>query len=360
MTRSNLVPHVDTGAAAVATLDALAPYVDRRSTSFSSSSTWLGAAARHLPGRPVVVTVRADGDPVAVAALSVVDRRGAHRVQLLGGDLNDYGQFFHDDEIAAGELAAAIASWLGEQRRWSLRCGQLLPGDPVLAALAARLPGAVVAEGPPIPQIRGLGTDYRVSRNRRHQAKNAVNRITADGLTWERVVVEDEQALDRWLPAVVELRRARDHASGRRSHLDDEAVLSFYESVVRAFVTQGRAAIHLLAVEGEVAGFSLAVLDGDTHRLLDGRVAEHLQRYRGGMVSNLMAVSRAAETPGVSTFDWLRGRTEAKYGNHEARRVELRAASHRLVGAVEEWEGAARRRIKHVLPAAAVRQLITR
>ncbi len=100
--------------------------------------------------------------------------------------------------------------------------------------------------------------------------------------------------------------------------------------------------------------------DGTVHRLFDGRVAEDFQRYRGGMVCDLMAVTRAGEDPSVTTFDWLRGITPAKFANHEVRRVGLRAASSALVTVVQDWEDAARRRIKAALPEAAVRKLVAR
>ena len=355
-----MVASVAAGDEAIAELGELAPYVDRRSSAFCTSSAWLLAAAHHLPATPVTVTVRSGGAPVALAALGVVHRRGARRVELLGGDLNDYGPLFHDTDEAAVALADAVVGWLRGQRRWSLALEQLAVDDPVLPALADRLSGAVVVPGPEMPQIVGVGSEYRVSRNRRKKIGNATNRIAADGHAWEQLVVDDPDELERWLPAVTEVRRHRDHASGRRSHLDDPAVLAFHEAVVRDAVRHGRAVVHLLTIDGRVGGYAVTMHDGPVHRLFDGRVAEEFQRYRGGMVCDLVAVARAAECPEVATFDWLRGTTEAKFGNHVHRRVALRAASHPLVTVVEAWEGVARRRIKAALPAAAVRRLSAR
>lgn len=355
-----LVRGMHVGNDAVALLDDLALYVDRHSSAFCTSAAWWQAAARHLPGTPVVMTIHANGVPVAVGALSVATRRGVRRIELLGGDLNDYGQFCYDDEEAAAALADLLADWIRGVRYWSLRCGQMAADDPMSALLSERLPGVTLTPGQPMPQILGIGTDFPVSRNRRHHMSKALNRIEADGLAWEQVVVDDEHKLDRWLPAVIKLRRQRDHASGRRSHLDHPAVLGFYEAVVRDFVGRGRAAIYLLVIEGRVAGFTLAMCDDGAHRVLDGRVADDLQRYRGGMVCNVMALMHAADAPDITLFDWLRGRTEAKRGNHEAYRVDLVAASHRAVLAVDEWERSTRQRIKGALPAAAVRHLVER
>jgi len=357
---TQLVGGVAVGDEAVAELDELAPYVEDRSRAFCTSSSWLSAAARHLPSTPVLVTVRSADGPVALAPLGVVERRGLRRVELLGGDLNDYAPLFHDTGEAAVALAETLAGWLRELRRWTLVLDQVATGDPVLRALANRLPGAVVEQGPPMPRIVGAGSEYRVSRNRRKKVSNATNRIAADGHTPEQLVVDDPDELERWLPELVRVRRDRDHAAGRRSHLDDPAVRAFHETVVRDSVRRGRAAVDLLLIDGRVAGYTITMFDGPVHRLFDGRVADDLQRYRGGMVCDVTAVLRAVDDPDVTTFDWLRGVTEAKFGNHVERRVTLRAASTPLITALEEWEGAARRRIKAALPRAAVRRLVAR
>ncbi|GAA3824190.1 GNAT family N-acetyltransferase [Nocardioides panacisoli] len=357
---ADLLSTVATGDAARAELGRLVTYVDRHSVAFCTSSWWLEAAARLLPAEPVVITVRAGPAPVAVAALGVTKKRGARRISLLGGELNDYGQLFHDDEPAAVALGEAIAAWTAEQGRWSLDLDQLPPGDPVAGVLVDRL-GASLGEGPPMPQIAGLGTDYRISRNRVRNAQKAINRVEADGRTWARLTIEDAEVVDRWLPRVVELRRGRDHGVGRRSHLDDPAARSFYTAVVREAVARGRAAMNLFLVDDDLlAGYSVVMFDGATHRFFDCRVADDHQRYRGGSVCELMAVTRARDAEDVTGFDWLRGRTEAKFGNDELFRVRVTASSHRSVVAIDEWEQATRQRVKAVLPAAAVRRLVAR
>ena len=67
-------------------------------------------------------------------------------------------------------------------------------------------------------------------------------------------------------------------------------------------------------VDEDVAGYGVTMLDGPVHRLWDGRVADEWQRYRGGLVCDVTAVRRAIDTPGVSTFDWLRGRKPGALG----------------------------------------------
>ncbi len=353
-------PPVTTGARALAVLEDLASYVDARAEAFSARSSWLLAAARHLPGEPVVLTVREGDRVVGLAALAATRHRGALRVSLLGGDLNDYGQLHHDGPDAARALAGALVAWLRQQHRWSLDLGQLAPEDPALAELVRLLPDAVVTPGAPMPRIEGVGTTYRVKRDRRRKATGAFNHAARDGLRAERVLLDDLVGLERWLPALVAVRRERDHASGRRSQLDDPGVLAFHESVLRTAFAAGRGAVHVMLVEGEVAGFVTVLVDGDTHRLYDGRVAEKWLAYRGGTVCDIDAVLRAQDDPAVHTFDWLRGRTEAKFGNAEVVRSGLRASSSASVERIDRWEDALRRRVKAALPEAAVRRIVSR
>jgi len=341
-------------------IEELAGFIDARSGAFTTSSSWLAAAARWLPGEPVVLSAWADAAPVALAALTVTTRAGVPQISFLGGEFNDYSAFYYDDRAGAELLAATLEAWVLQHRFWALALDQVRPEDAVLAALAARLPGAIVEDGPLMPRIEGLKDGYRIGKNRRQQLNNATNRLTCDGCHWEQVVVSDVVALERWLPRLIEVRRERDHGCGRRSHLDDPAARSFYGAVLRDGVARGRAVVNMLVVDGEVGGYAAVMIDGDTHRLFDGRVAERLQRYKGGVVADLMAVSHAIEAPGVTTFDWLRGESPVKFGNAEIRNVQLRAVSHPAIRSIENARTATRRRVREVLPESVVRRLTER
>ena len=353
---------VAVGAAALERIEASASFIDRHASAFCTTSAWLRAAARNLGGEPVVITVHDAGSTVvALAACSRSRQRGVWGIALLGGEFNDYGQLYYASESAGVVLATATAAWVqGEHRAWSLALDQLPEGDPAVATLLDLLPRARLEPGPPIPQIRGIGTDYLVSRNRRRKANNAVHRIEADGLAWHQVTVHERTDLDRWLPTVIDVRRERDHACGRRSHLDDPGARAFYVEVVRDLCDAGRLHLDLLLVDGTVAGYGMVVADPSAHRVFDGRVAEGLTRYRGGLVCDLMAVQRAEADPSVATFDWLRGRAGGKFGNDEVMRVGVVAASHAVVERLDRWDDAARRAVKALLPDAALRRIARR
>ena len=219
--------------------------------------------------------------------------------------------------------------------------------------------GPVIAPGPVMPRIDGLKSGYTVSRNRRRKVQKALNRIEADGRRCERRTVRDLDGFVRWLPQVLEVRRARDHGVGRRSQLDDPATRSFYQRVVRDAAREGRAELNLVLIDDEVAAYAIVMKDGDAHRFFDGRVAHHLQRYLAGHVADMMAVTNAVEAPGVDAFDWLRGESLAKFGTGEPRREELRATSHRVLGTLAQGRDAVKAKVKHALPEPVVRRLVS-
>ncbi len=353
-----------TGPAACAALADHADFIDRGGPPFSSTAHWLSAAAAMLPGEPVVVMVERPLNrplpPAALGAFAVTRKLGVPSISMLGGEYGDYTQFYTDGPDAAGELAAAVAGWLRRQRVWSMDLEQLPIGDPTAAALAALLPGASIEPGPVMPRIEGLANGYVISRSRRRQGQKAFNRMEADGRTSVRVTVRDPQELERWLPEVVGVRRGRDHGVGRRSQLDDPGTRAFYERIVMDRIGAGRAELNLVLIDGVIGGYAIVMIDGEVHRLFDGRVAHDLLRYRGGTVADLMAVTNASEAPGIETFDWLRGESTAKFGTAELRREGLHAASHRFLTSVTDRCVALKSNLKQALPDHVVRRLVSR
>ena len=337
-----------------------AAFIDARASAFSTSSSWLGAAADFLPTEPVVVTVRSAGELAGLAALGVTQRVRLRSITMLGGELNDYTQFFVAGDDAVAGLAFAVADWVSSHRWWSLSLGQLPAGDPVLAALAALLPRAAIEPGAEMPRIEGLKDGYAVNRNRRGKVRNAMNRMTTDGRACERLTITDPDLLAHWLPRVIDVRRERDHGVGRRSQLDDPGTCAFYGHVVAEAVRSGRGQVNLVLIDGAVGAYTIVMADGSTHRLFDGRVANDLQHYWGGLVANMMAVTNAIEAPGVDTFDWLRGKSIDKFGTAELRREGLRATSHRLVSSVDVGRAALKAKVKDALPDEVLRRLASR
>ncbi len=158
-----------------------------------SREPWLTAVldageVRRPRSRPVAVVVEPDlGDrPGGLARLALRRRGAVTSVTLLGNDVPGPGGGpparlpARTPEIA-GELAAGIVGVLdGIRGPWTLRLAGLPLGDPVLAALAARLPTAAVRTERTLRLGEGL-----------------------DGFGPALLRTRDPAELERWLPALL-------------------------------------------------------------------------------------------------------------------------------------------------------------
>jgi hypothetical protein len=145
-------------------------------------------AARFPPARPVAVVVEAAalGRPEAVAVLRLRRRGPVTEVTLLGSDARPLpgGRPAHrllaGDQGAADLLAGGIIELLGSLRGpCSVRLAGLPLGDPTVAALAARLPTALLAT------------------ERSTRLVDALDEVGAPQRSRDPVVLE------RWLPALL-------------------------------------------------------------------------------------------------------------------------------------------------------------
>jgi hypothetical protein len=174
--RARVVREVRAGALLADALRAPAPARGPWSTAVLA----LGAA-RSRPvrsaHRPVAVVVEEHPlDPPAALACLVLHRRGAMTtVRLLGADLDPLPggrppfRLLARDDATAGLLAGGVIDLLGGLRgAWALELRGLPMGDPVVRALADRLPRAVVANTRSVrlvDQLDGCGPAVRRSRD---------------------------------------------------------------------------------------------------------------------------------------------------------------------------------------------------
>ena len=155
--------------------------------------------------------------------------------------------------------------------------------------------------------------------------RQARERLAAEGRGVSVTQLVDPGDIASVLPAVVALHRARDHAASRRSDLDDEARRTFYESVVRQHSARREVELWLVRVDGELAAYDLAFVDGSAYRLWDGRIAPALSRFAPGHLGREAVLERVVSDPALDELDWMRG--EQPYKHQMARAVD---ATHEL------------------------------
>lgn len=184
-------------------------------------------------------------------------------------------------------------------------------------------------------------TNFTPSKSARKANNKTANRLQADGRDW-RFDRFDVEAPADVVDSMVRLRRARDHASGRRSHLDAPHQRAFYVETVSDLLDQGRAAVHTLTVDDSLAGYAISLHDHDVHRVWDGRVGIGFERYRAGTACTWRVLEDAKADPSVVTVDWLRGMTLEKIHNDVVTLPCLRATSHGAVDRMDRWTTRAR------------------
>jgi CelD/BcsL family acetyltransferase involved in cellulose biosynthesis len=237
-------------------------------------------------------------------------------VTLAGAGPSDHGRLPARDPAAATALAAGIGALLRELRGpWRLHLAQLPVADPVVDALLAVVPGAYVEAGQGCPQLT-FGPDRTLARHvsagGRRAARQAHNGIVRAGLELRIDHVADPEQVRRLLPALVALRRARDHWHGRRSDLDDPGQRGFYAGVVSRLAARGQVEVSTLRLDGTLAGYVLGLRDGPTYLSWDGRISSDWPQLSPGRLLRDALIATLLEDPRLSRIDWGRGELQHK------------------------------------------------
>jgi CelD/BcsL family acetyltransferase involved in cellulose biosynthesis len=92
---------------------------------------------------------------------------------------------------------------------------------------------------------------------------------------------------------------------GRISDLDDVIRHRIWRHRVCDLAEEGLLELATLQVDGELAAYTLGVLDGAAYRLLEGRFVTRWARYSPGRLLEAVVVERALSQQGATVFDWM-------------------------------------------------------
>jgi hypothetical protein len=233
----------------------------------------------------------------------------------------------------ADALADAIVDELQRDGRpWRMHLTQLDDGDFVSDALMERLPHARRLPELRIPHVTLSGTadvNDLLSRNTRKTVRRARNHVTTDGLSFGVDFVSDPDAVLSVIEEVERIHRQRDHDLRRRSDLDDAAGRDFWRRAILEHSRRGEAELVTLRLEGQLAAYVVALLDGRNYRVLDGRFDTRFRRYAPGRLVELAALERALTDERFVLLDWMSGFASEKLlaATGSEPRVRLVAAS---------------------------------
>jgi diguanylate cyclase len=296
---------------------------------------WLRAWTRaHTSYAPWIVTVQRSGSTQLEAAALLAARTVDGVLTVVaqghgGGGRTQLPARPGSADTLAEAIHAEVVSATGP---WQLDLAQLPAGDLVVAALRERFVHAAVLPELRVPGVVLSGVadvnDF-LSRNTRKSLRRARNHITTDGPTMAVDVVYDPDAVLTIIEEVERIHRQRDHDLRRRSDLDDVAGREFWRRSILEHIRRGEAEIVTLRLDGELAAYVVALLDGRFYRVLDGRFDTKYRRYSPGRLVEMAALERALRDERFVELDWMSGFAAEKLlaENGGEQRVRFVAAS---------------------------------
>jgi CelD/BcsL family acetyltransferase involved in cellulose biosynthesis len=149
--------------------------------------------------------------------------------------------------------------------------------------------------------------DQVLSKSRRKQLRKARNRIEQAGLGIVIAFDRGRAISSELLDEVEAVHVSRDRHSRRNSDLDRPAEREFWRRVVGGGNEEWEIEIATLRLDGELAAYSVAILDGEVYRMYDGRMATEWRYYSPGRLVEAAALSRALSDQRFAVLDWMSG-----------------------------------------------------
>jgi hypothetical protein len=142
----------------------------------------------------------------------------------------------------------------------------------------------------------------------RKQLRRAHARIEQDGLTMTIETHRGDQITSSLIDEVESVHVMRDRVSRRQSDLDRPAEREFWRRVVEAGNNgEWDVEITTLRLDGSMAAYVVALLDGDVYRVYDGRMHTEWAPYSPGRIVEAAALHGAFADGRFSMLDWMSG-----------------------------------------------------
>ena len=261
--------------------------------------------------RPWALVAR-DGAGAAVGAVVLLDHIQDPRAvltTLAGTEGGHRGAILTGDATVALALGDALRRALDEQSiPATVVLGPLPAGSAVVDAFSTGLSGSRQDEAAPVPVIRrsaGTEPDAYMAPGMRRTLRKAANRLGADGRLARTRFTGDAAEILGSLPQLEMVYRHRDHVHGRISDLDDAVRHRAWRNRVRNLTEVGLLELAILDIDGELAAYTLGVVDGPVYRLLEGRFVTRWARYSPGRLLEAAVVQRVLDDEALTEFDWM-------------------------------------------------------
>jgi CelD/BcsL family acetyltransferase involved in cellulose biosynthesis len=178
-----------------------------------------------------------------------------------------------------------------------------------------------------VPRVRLDGdrsASDHLSRNTRKALRRARNRIDSAGMTMQIAFEQDPRAIAELLDEVELVHRKRDHDQRRSSDLDSPAGQRFWRETILDHAERGEAELATLRLDGRLAAYVVALLDGSTYRVFDGRCDSHFAPFSPGRLVEAATLERALTDERFDELDWMSGVGPEKLLTENASQARVR------------------------------------
>ena len=258
-----------------------------------------------------VLVLSPNGRIDAAAILARQRAAGETRFFALDHQMANVASLFARNEPSAKELARGIADLVRSvDGPWALDVGQVAGASEVAGALALQLPGLTVAGQLPVPQVLlrpGMTVDQLLSRGMRKQLRRAHARLDQQAENWEVRFHRGTGSIMAQLPEIESVHISRDHEQRNGSDLDDALDRRFWQETVVVHTYSDELELATLVIDGSVASYVIAMIDGPAYRVFDGRMNGSFSGYSPGRILEAATLERVVSDKRFTTFDWMTG-----------------------------------------------------
>ncbi len=279
------------------------------------SSRWRWMASwfqLHPDADPQCVLVRAPSGRLDAAAILARQRHGGEtRFFALDHQMANVASLFARNEQSASQLARSVADLVRSvDGPWTLEVGQVAGTNEITRALRTQLPGLTLAEQLPVPQVLlrpGMTMDELLSRGMRKQLRRAHTRLDHHAKSWEVQFHRGTGSIMALLPEIESVHISRDHARRNGSDLDNALDRRFWQETVVVHTYSDELELATLTIDGSIASYVIAMIDGPSYRVFDGRMNGAFSGYSPGRILEAATLERVVSDNSFTTFDWMTG-----------------------------------------------------
>jgi diguanylate cyclase len=295
------------------TLPLLESFHARVDAPVSARWPWLSSWFKlHPEAELVCIVVRSNSDELEAAALLGKQRVG-ERIRLfsINNQMANVASVFAADPNAAKLLAAAITEFAQSSRgEWVLELHQIAGKNEVADAILKHLPSITQEPQLSVPQVllsSEVTLDSLLSKNMRKHLRRVHTRLANRSAQWHVDFYRGSDKIMALLPEIEEIHIGRDHAQRNVSDLDDVLERRFWQETIVTHTYANELEVATLTIDGAIASYVISLIDGDTYRVLDGRMNGAFAEFSPGRILESATLERVLRDRDFATFDWMTG-----------------------------------------------------